>query len=488
MSASEPMIGSARASRCSKPDSHGIHPLRSGHISCTTRNGFRGVERGGRCEEVPVGIDVDGEQRRTLLAVEQSEEERTHRRLHAGLEQLDHEADDASSIRRRLPEHHDLGEAVGRLETDRVRVRRAGWIEVRRARRWVRAPTRSSRPSMRPCRGAPSSGRASGRRSPGPHCHARLCPSCCVPPLAHNATDGTGRHSPLHRRGAHARRRGPQARSSSPRLPQPSTARGGRPLVAAPPSRVDRRRSPPRSAMGGGGVRHGRGRRGRERLVDGRCRPCAGGVVASHGRARRGRDPGGVRPSRLDTQPAKRFVAATIAAWTSSSLAPCPASPDEHELRARPSLGEPPRDVGRAADVEASVHEHTGNAVESLRVAHQRPILEERGIAPVVGHQSGEREPEARVVVTVVVDMAGMGGDVGVLPLAPPQRPQARAPPDRGLAAGGRRPQPGCRHARPVARRRGTAPTPRGRHDPSTASPIPPRPPWSSRRSRGSSR
>ncbi len=66
------------------------------------------------------------------------------------------------------------------------------------------------------------------------------------------------------------------------------------------------------------------------------------------------------------------------------------------------------------------MHEHTGNAVEPLRVAHQHPIVEESGIAPVVGHQSGEREPEALVVVTVVVDMAGMGGDVGVLPLAPP--------------------------------------------------------------------
>ena len=68
------------------------------------------------------------------------------------------------------------------------------------------------------------------------------------------------------------------------------------------------------------------------------------------------------------------------------------------------------------------MHEHTGNADESLRIAHQRPVLEERGIAPVVRDQAGEREPEARIVVTVVVDMVRMGGDVGVLPLAPPQR------------------------------------------------------------------
>ena len=103
------MIGSASTRRCSKPDSHGIHPLRSGHIELHDPERHRAVERGGRGEQVRVGVDVDRQQRRALLAVEQPEEERTHRRLHAALEQLDDEADDAAGIRRRLPEHHTSG-------------------------------------------------------------------------------------------------------------------------------------------------------------------------------------------------------------------------------------------------------------------------------------------------------------------------------------------------------------------------------------------
>ena len=99
---------------------------------------------------------------------------------------------------------------------------------------------------------------------------------------------------------------------------------------------------------------------------------------------------------------------------------------DDHEAAAGPRSRQLPRDVQRAADIQAAVDEDAGDVGQPTRVAQQGPVLEPRGVAPVMGDQARERHAEPRVVVARVVAVAGAHLHVGVLPVAPvARRPRA---------------------------------------------------------------
>ena len=71
--------------------------------------------------------------------------------------------------------------------------------------------------------------------------------------------------------------------------------------------------------------------------------------------------------------------------------------------------------------------EHAGDVVQPIQATQQLSVLEEAAVAPEVGDETGEAEPEASVVVARVV----VAADVGVLPRAPVARGLARGSRDR---------------------------------------------------------
>lgn len=67
------------------------------------------------------------------------------------------------------------------------------------------------------------------------------------------------------------------------------------------------------------------------------------------------------------------------------------------EAAGLPAVGELPGDFERTADVVAPVDEDTGDAVEFGGFAYELVFLQKCGMAPVVGHQSGEAEAKFRL-------------------------------------------------------------------------------------------
>ena len=73
-----------------------------------------------------------------------------------------------------------------------------------------------------------------------------------------------------------------------------------------------------------------------------------------------------------------------------------------------------------------------GMPVQARRVAQQLTVLEERGVGPVVSDEASEAQPEARVVVALVVRVAGVAWRRACPPTCTSRPPLVRAPPASG--------------------------------------------------------
>ena len=122
--------------------------------------------------------------------------------------------------------------------------------------------------------------------------------------------------------------------------------------------------------------------------------------------ARRSEPVGGAEPvGRRDDRLAHRRAAAVAGVV------------DQDELAVRPGVREQPGRAEQVADVEAALHDHSGDAVQPGRVAQHLPLGQPGPGPPVVRHDPRERHPEVRVRVAAVRPRRGR--DDRLLPVAP---------------------------------------------------------------------
>src|SRR5438132_6417243 len=85
----------------------------------------------------------------------------------------------------------------------------------------------------------------------------------------------------------------------------------------------------------------------------------------------------------------------------------------------RPRLGQQPRHIGRAANVEATMDENAGDAGEPICVGKQLAGVEPCSMAEVMRAEASEGHAKRGVRVTGIGLPPLLEGDDGVLPITP---------------------------------------------------------------------